>query len=120
MCTFFPNRRRERKAKTSSLQTHTHNKIYIHKTNTHFSPLSLHHAFNNFFTVRSSLSLAFSLSHTFSMTHTTHTLSHCTIFRFYFQLLVTNLVLAGTLFFTLSSISLIFFFFRFDFSHECS
>jgi hypothetical protein len=54
------------------------------------------------------------------MTHTTHTLSHCTIFRFYFQLLVTNLVLAGTLFFTLSSISLFFFFFRFDFSHECS
>jgi hypothetical protein len=52
----------------------THNKIYIHKTNTHFSPLSLHHAFNNFFTVRSSLSLygVFSLSHSLYDTHNTH------------------------------------------------
>jgi hypothetical protein len=122
MCTFFPNRRRERKAKTSSLQTHTQQNIYTQNQHAFFSSFSSPRIQQLLHCKILSLSLSvygvFSL--TLSLWHTTHTLSHCTTFRFYFQLLVTNLVLAGTLFFTLSSISLIFFLFRFDFSHECS
>jgi hypothetical protein len=120
VCTLFPNRRRERKAKTSSLQTNTQQNIYTQNQHAFFFSFSSPRIQQLLHCKILSLSMAFSLSHTLSMTHTTHTLSHCTTFRFYFQLLVTNLVLAGTLFFTLSSISLIFFFFRFDFSHECS
>jgi hypothetical protein len=71
---FFPKPKEGEKSEKLLHFKQTHNKIYIHKTNTHFSPLSLHHAFNNFFTVRSSLSLSgvFSLSHSLYDTHNTH------------------------------------------------
>jgi hypothetical protein len=76
VCTLFPNRRRERKVKTSSLQTNTQQNIYTQNQHAFFfsfsSPRIQQLLHCKILSLSLSLSMASSLSHSLYDTHNTH------------------------------------------------